>query len=210
MGFCKCKSAAHDWWRLGFVNFVTTEAERREDAYPSESAGRISGDFGEFAPGDNRRIAEASPTGRDLPRAVRRQLDARVFPDVVPNLSRDRAARGLARDRLFAIMPFIAASVGVMFGGTLSDWPLRRGKSANLARKLPIIAGLLLASTITLANYVQSNTAVIAIMSVAFFAQGMAALGWTLISDIAPDGLLGATGDIFNFAANLAGTVTSG
>jgi ACS family D-galactonate transporter-like MFS transporter len=110
----------------------------------------------------------------------------------------------------FAIMPFIAASVGVMFGGTLSDWLLRRGKSANLARKLPIIAGLLLASTIILANYVQSNTAVIAIMSVAFFAQGMAALGWTLISDIAPDGLLGATGDIFNFAANLAGIVTSG
>ncbi|HEF5155393.1 major facilitator transporter [Burkholderia multivorans] len=108
----------------------------------------------------------------------------------------------------FAVMPFIAASVGVMFGGIFSDWLLRRGKSANLARKLPIIAGLLLASTIILANYVQSNEAVIAIMSVAFFAQGMAALGWTLVSDIAPDGLLGVTGGIFNLAANLAGIVT--
>ncbi|KVE98391.1 MFS transporter [Burkholderia vietnamiensis] len=108
----------------------------------------------------------------------------------------------------FAVMPFIAASVGVMFGGIFSDWLLRRGKSANLARKLPIIAGLLLASTIILANYVKSNEAVIAIMSVAFFAQGMAALGWTLVSDIAPDGLLGVTGGIFNFAANLAGIVT--
>ncbi|OMG72061.1 MFS transporter [Burkholderia ubonensis] len=108
----------------------------------------------------------------------------------------------------FAVMPFIAASVGVMFGGIFSDWLLRRGKSANLARKLPIIAGLLLASTIILANYVQSNEAVIAIMSVAFFAQGMAALGWTLVSDIAPDGLLGVTGGIFNFAANLAGIIT--
>ncbi|GAB6851077.1 MFS transporter [Paraburkholderia kururiensis] len=108
----------------------------------------------------------------------------------------------------FAIMPFIAASVGVMFGGTLSDWLLRRGKSANVARKLPIIAGLLLASTIVLANYVESNVTVIVILSVAFFAQGMAALGWTLVSDIAPDGLLGVTGGIFNFAANLAGIVT--
>ncbi|CAN0624727.1 putative glucarate transporter [Burkholderia multivorans] len=108
----------------------------------------------------------------------------------------------------FAVMPFIAASVGVMFGGIFSDWLLRRGKSANIARKLPIIAGLLLASTIILANYVQSNEAVIAIMSVAFFAQGMAALGWTLVSDIAPDGLLGVTGGIFNLAANLAGIVT--
>lgn len=54
----------------------------------------------------------------------------------------------------------------------------------------------------------QSNEAVIAIMSVAFFAQGMAALGWTLVSDIAPDGLLGVTGGIFNLAANLAGIIT--
>ncbi|MGF6553265.1 MFS transporter [Paraburkholderia youngii] len=108
----------------------------------------------------------------------------------------------------FAIMPFIAASIGVMFGGVFSDWLLRRGKSPNVARKLPIIAGLLLASTIILANYVESNVVVIAILSVAFFAQGMAALGWTLVSDIAPEGLLGVTGGIFNFAANLAGIVT--
>lgn len=108
----------------------------------------------------------------------------------------------------FAIMPFIAASIGVMFGGIFSDWLLRRGTSPNVARKLPIIAGLLLASTIILANYVESNVVVIAILSVAFFAQGMAALGWTLVSDIAPEGLLGVTGGIFNFAANLAGIVT--
>jgi ACS family D-galactonate transporter-like MFS transporter len=108
----------------------------------------------------------------------------------------------------FAIMPFIAASIGVMFGGIFSDWLLRRGKSPNVARKLPIIAGLLLASTIILANYVESNVLVIAILSVAFFAQGMAALGWTLVSDIAPEGLLGVTGGIFNFAANVAGIVT--
>ncbi|HEY4801979.1 MAG TPA: MFS transporter [Paraburkholderia sp.] len=108
----------------------------------------------------------------------------------------------------FAIMPFIAASIGVMFGGTFSDWMLRRGVSANVARKLPIIAGLLLASSIILANFVESNVAVIAILSVAFFAQGMAALGWTLVSDIAPAGMLGLTGGIFNLAANLAGIVT--
>ncbi|NLP63506.1 MFS transporter [Paraburkholderia sacchari] len=108
----------------------------------------------------------------------------------------------------FAIMPFIAASVGVMFGGTFSDWMLRRGISANVARKLPIIAGLLLASCIILANFVQSNVTVIVILSVAFFAQGMAALGWTLVSDIAPAGMLGLTGGIFNLAANLAGIIT--
>lgn len=68
----------------------------------------------------------------------------------------------------FAVMPFIAASIGVLSGGWLSDYLLRCGKSVNVARKLPIIMGLLLASTIIGANYVQSNTAVIAILSVAF------------------------------------------
>ena len=108
----------------------------------------------------------------------------------------------------FAILPFIAASVGVLFGGWWSDRLLKTGSSANVARKLPIVSGLLLASTIVTANYVASDTAVVAIMSLAFFAQGMAALGWTLVSDIAPAGLLGVAGGIFNFAANLAGIIT--
>lgn len=108
----------------------------------------------------------------------------------------------------FAIAPFIAASFGVLFGGWWSDRMLRQGKSPNVARKLPIILGLLLASTIIAANFVESNAAVIAILSLAFFAQGMAALGWTLVSDIAPEGMLGVTGGIFNLAANLAGIVT--
>ena len=108
----------------------------------------------------------------------------------------------------FTVLPFIAASVGVLFGGWLSDWLLKRGRSANIARKLPIITGLLLASVIVTANYVDNDYMVIGILSLAFFAQGMAALGWTLVSDIAPKGLLGLTGGIFNFAANLAGIIT--
>ena len=108
----------------------------------------------------------------------------------------------------YAVLPFIAASLGVLFGGWWSDTMLRRGLSANIARKTPIISGLLLASTIIAANFVDSNGAVIAILSLAFFAQGMAALGWTLVSDIAPEGMLGLTGGIFNLAANLAGIVT--
>jgi ACS family D-galactonate transporter-like MFS transporter len=108
----------------------------------------------------------------------------------------------------FAVLPFIAASVGVLFGGWWSDAMLRRGFSPNIARKLPIISGLLLASTIVTANFVDSDFLIIAILSLAFFAQGMAALGWTLVSDIAPDGMLGLTGGIFNLAANLAGIIT--
>jgi MFS transporter, ACS family, D-galactonate transporter len=115
---------------------------------------------------------------------------------------------GWVKVGFFAVMPFIAAAIGVMVGGVISDRLLTATGSANIARKLPIIAGLLLASCIIAANYVASDDAVIAILSVAFFGQGMVGLGWTLISDIAPKQLMGLTGGLFNFAANLAGIVT--
>lgn len=115
---------------------------------------------------------------------------------------------GWVKVGFFAIMPFIAAAVGVLAGGIVSDRLLTSTGSPNIARKLPIIGGLLLASGIVAANYVGSDAAVVAVLSVAFFGQGMVGLGWTLISDIAPKKLMGLTGGLFNFASNLAGIVT--
>jgi len=120
--------------------------------------------------------------------------------------------RGMSfiRAGIMASVPYIAASVGVLVGGFVSDSLLKRSGSANLARKLPIVSGLVLASTIIAANYVPAgqNWLVIAILSVAFFGQGMSNLGWTVISDIAPKQVIGLTGGIFNFSTNLAGIVT--
>jgi MFS transporter, ACS family, D-galactonate transporter len=108
----------------------------------------------------------------------------------------------------FTVLPFIAACVGVMIGGLCSDFLLRRTGSANIARKLPIIAGLLLASTIVIANFLTRDTLVIVVMSVAFFGQGMCNLGWTLLTDVAPKELMGLSAGVFNLCANLAGIVT--
>jgi MFS transporter, ACS family, D-galactonate transporter len=107
-------------------------------------------------------------------------------------------------------LPYIGASIGVLAGGLLSDRLLKRTGSPNLARKLPIVGGMLLASTIVAANYVPAGNdgLVILIMSIAFFGQGMTNLGWTVISDVAPKRLIGLTSGIFNFSANLAGIVT--
>jgi ACS family D-galactonate transporter-like MFS transporter len=107
-----------------------------------------------------------------------------------------------------ASLPYIAASVGVLLGGFVSDRIIRSTGNATLGRKLPIIAGLLMTSTMIAANYVESNTLVIAIMSFAFFGQGMCNLGWTLISDVAPKSMVGLTGGVFNLCANLAGIAT--
>jgi ACS family D-galactonate transporter-like MFS transporter len=112
------------------------------------------------------------------------------------------------RSGFAASLPYLAASVGVLVGGAISDGLIRRTGSATLGRKLPIVVGLLLTSTMVLANFTPSNTLVVAIMSVAFFGQGMVNLGWTLIADVAPKQLMGLTGGIFNLCANLAGIVT--
>jgi ACS family D-galactonate transporter-like MFS transporter len=112
------------------------------------------------------------------------------------------------RAGFYAILPFLAAACGVLLGGWVSDTLLKRTGSANLARKLPIITGLFGASSIILANYADGNAVVIGVLSFAFFCQGMTGLGWTVISDVAPREMLGLTGGIFNFAANLAGVIT--
>ena len=77
-------------------------------------------------------------------------------------------------------LPYIVASLGSLVGCFASDFLLKRTGSANLARKLPIVTGMILASTIVSANYVapSDNAAVIAILSVAFFGQGMTKPGW--------------------------------
>jgi MFS transporter, ACS family, D-galactonate transporter len=105
-------------------------------------------------------------------------------------------------------VPFVAASFGVVAGGLLSDWMLRRGASVATARKTPIMTGLLLVPTMTLAVLTDTNWIVIAIMSFAFFAQGVASASWSLVADIAPEGMVGITGGAVNFAGNLSGIVT--
>lgn len=106
-----------------------------------------------------------------------------------------------------ASIPFLAAFLGGIFAGSLSDWLLKRGKSLGVARKTPIIIGFLLSSSIVLANYTTSTTLIITILSIAFFAKGMAGLTWVLVGDMSPKEIIGLSAGVFNTAGNLAGIV---
>ena len=108
----------------------------------------------------------------------------------------------------FATLPFVAASCGVLSAGWISDRMIQLMGSSGLGRKLPVIAGLLIASTMITANYVHSDFLVITIMSIAFFGQGMVGLGFALVADIAPKQYIGITSGVCNLAANLAGIIT--
>lgn len=108
----------------------------------------------------------------------------------------------------YASIPYISAMLGVLFGGVFSDGLIRRGVSVGVARKTPVILGLLGASTIMLANFAADINLVIAIMAVAFFCQGMSNMSWTLVTEMAPRELQGLTGGVFNFFANVPSIVT--
>lgn len=107
-----------------------------------------------------------------------------------------------------ASLPFLAAFVGVLSSGLLSDWLIRKGASQGFARKLPIISGLLVSASIIGANYAQSIEWVIAFMAIAFFGNGFASITWSLVSGLAPARLIGLTGGVFNLIGNLAAVAT--
>lgn len=108
----------------------------------------------------------------------------------------------------YAVIPYIGALIGVLLGGRWSDHMLKNGASLSKARKLPIACGLICSMTIMAANYFDSLNVIIAIMAFSFFGQGMAAIIWSTVGDVAPPDSLGLAGGVFSFAGNLAGIVT--
>lgn len=125
-----------------------------------------------------------------------------------PSYLADERGMSFIKSGWLVSLPYIAAAAGVMLGGVFSDWLIRATGSPTIGRKAPIIAGLLLCASMVSANYMDSNKAVIAVMSLAFFGQGLAGLGWTLLSDVAPREMMGLTAGLFNFFTNLAGIIT--
>jgi ACS family D-galactonate transporter-like MFS transporter len=105
-------------------------------------------------------------------------------------------------------LPYVAATIGVMLGGAWSDWLLRRGVGISAARKIPIVTGFLGASSIVLVNYVSGTALALAMLTFAFFAQGVSSNSWSIIAEVAPRSMMGTTGGIINFTGHIAGIVT--
>ncbi|MCO8096447.1 MFS transporter [Acinetobacter lwoffii] len=106
-----------------------------------------------------------------------------------------------------AVAPALCGFIGGILGGIVSDRLIKMNKSLTFARKLPIIIGMLLSTTIIICNYVDSHTAIIFFMSLAFFGKGFGALGWAVMSDVSPKEMIGLSGGLFNTFGNVAGIV---
>lgn len=106
-----------------------------------------------------------------------------------------------------ASIPFLAAFVGILLSGLLSDFLLRKGFSISSARKIPVITGLLLSTFIIGANYVDNTALIVMFLAIAFFGNGVASITWVFVSTLAPEHLIGSTGGVFNFIGNLASVI---
>ncbi|KKB33937.1 MFS transporter [Bacillus thermotolerans] len=107
-----------------------------------------------------------------------------------------------------ASLPAICGFFGGILGGLFSDFLLRKGFSLTVARKTPIVLGMLMSMSLVAANYVDAQWVVIFVMALAFFGKGFGALGWAVVSDTSPKEMSGVSGGLFNTFGNIAGITT--
>jgi ACS family glucarate transporter-like MFS transporter len=107
-----------------------------------------------------------------------------------------------------ATLPAICGFIGGVLGGVLSDTLLKRGHSLTVARKAPIVTGMLLSTVIIACNFIRADWLVVFFMSLAFFGKGIGALGWAVVADTSPREMAGLSGALFNTFGNTAAITT--
>ncbi len=133
---------------------------------------------------------------------------ANFFLTWFPKYLVDYRKMNFIQSGLYAAIPFVAAFAGILLAGFLSDYLVRKNVSNAVARKTPIIIGLILTVTIVFANYVSEPRWIIFFLSLAFFGNGFASITWVFVSLLAPKHLLGLTGGVFNLFGGLASIIT--
>lgn len=122
-------------------------------------------------------------------------------------------ARGFSLLKLgyFGMIPGLVAVAGGYLGGWVTDTLVRRGMKLTWARKLPLVGGMALSSSIALAVIVPSAAWALVLLSVSYASLAFAgACVWCLPADIAPTKKhVASIGGIQNFASNLAGICIS-
>ena len=64
--------------------------------------------------------------------------------------------------------------LGGILGGVVSDGLLKQGRSLSVARKVPIVVGMLLSMSMIVCNYTDSHVLVVLFMALSFFGKGSA------------------------------------
>jgi ACS family glucarate transporter-like MFS transporter len=109
---------------------------------------------------------------------------------------------------IVAVLPAIFGFVGGNLGGIFSDYLLKKTGSLSIARKVPIVTGMLLSMSMIFCNFTGIEWMVVALMALSYFGKGIGALGWAVNADTAPKEITGLSGALFNTFGNLSSIIT--
>ena len=122
-------------------------------------------------------------------------------------------ARGFSLAQLgtLGLLPGLVSIPCGWLGGFTSDALYRRGWSLTAARKTCLVGGMLMSSVITFSVFAPNAYIALAFFAVAYGSLAFTAASiWSLPGDVAPTPAhVASLGGIQNFAANIAGIVTS-
>ncbi|MEU7831842.1 MULTISPECIES: MFS transporter [unclassified Nonomuraea] len=111
---------------------------------------------------------------------------------------------------VFGSIPALLGVAATVAGGAFSDWLVRRGVPIARARKIPIISGMLLASTIALTTFVPGNVAVMVLLSVSNCAHSFAGAAiLSLPAEVAPSStVVGSVAGFQNFGSQIGNIIS--
>ncbi len=107
----------------------------------------------------------------------------------------------------YGMIPALTALPMGYLGGLTSDRLVKSGMTLTWARKIPLVAGLVVSSSIALAVMAPTAGWALALLALSYSGLAFAAASvWSLPADVAPSRqYVGTIGGIQNFASNLAG-----
>ncbi len=125
-----------------------------------------------------------------------------------PTYLMDERGIEIGKSGLLASLPFAAAFCGILLSGFLSDYLDRKGYSKTISRKLPVLIGMLISTCTFGVIFTENNAVIIALLSLAFFGNGVASIAWVFVSIMAPKDRIGLVGGVFNFVGNCSAFIT--
>lgn len=105
-----------------------------------------------------------------------------------------------------AMLPPLCGILSQWVGGIFTDYMYQKTGNLTKSRKINLVFGLLVATSIGFASFVESNAATVALLCISYGGMAFAAAAlWSLPGDIAPRNMTSLLGGIQNCASNIGG-----
>ncbi|WP_035452663.1 MFS transporter [Alicyclobacillus herbarius] len=124
------------------------------------------------------------------------------FPDYLVN---ERGMKMMTMG-FVAMIPPLAGLVAELVAGWTMDFLYTKGLSLTVVRKVHLVGGMIIATSIALAGLVNSAVWAVALLAISYAGLEFAACAiWSLPGDVAPANMTSTVGGIQNCASNIAG-----